>query len=76
MFKMGISDVSPVFCNLALNPCSPINRGEGKGGHRVGGKETMEFHPSLLGVALIWDGCMLLLQTMSGYWNVIIGMAR
>ena len=71
---MGIYDVASVFCCLTLNPYFPINCGEGKSGHRTGEKEMMEFHPSLLDVALIWDGCMLLLQTISGWWNVTIGM--
>ena len=44
--KMGISDVLPVFCRYALNPCIPINGGEGKARHRVVEKEMMEFyHP-------------------------------
>ena len=44
MVKMGmISDVSLVFCCLALNPYLPINDGKGKTAHRAGEKETMKF---------------------------------
>ena len=44
--KMGISDVLPVFCRYALNPCIPINGGKRNAGKRVGEKERMEFsHP-------------------------------
>ncbi len=69
---MGISDVLPDFCSYVLNPCDPINDSEGKAGHRVIEKERNGIIPSLLDVVLIWDGGMLLLQIMSGCWNVVI----
>ncbi len=44
--KLCVSDVSPVLHSLGLNPCIPINGGEGKARHRVVEKEMMEFyHP-------------------------------
>jgi hypothetical protein len=61
-----------IFCSYVLNSCYPINDSEGKAGHRVIEKERNGIIPSLLDVVLIWDGCMLLLQVMSGCWNVVI----
>ncbi len=61
-----------IFCSYLLSPCYPINDSVGKAGSREIEKERNGISPSLLDVVLIWDGCMLLLQIMSGCWNVVI----